>query len=580
MSKLILTFLIAIVFFAGCKKNNAPPKNKIEIRGWNILTDHTPTAYKTLSASVNYPVNHLQLSHDICHNLKDVKHQWNRNIVNSLTKKAHDLGIPEVVVWDHALYNLDYYPDRFKVNDTTQINLDNPKFWKWFKRDYRKMLNKIPDVDGIVLTFIETGARVENQYSEILKTPEAKLAMLVDSVASVVVKERGLNLYVRSFMYNRSELSKLMKCFDLIKTKELVVMAKETPHDFFVTHPVSSWVKDIPFPVIVEFDCAHEFNGQGIVASIFPETHLKRWQHYQTLGNVIGYSIRTDRFKNTSIIGTPAEINLYAIDKSTGDLGIGIDEITESFIAEKFDSAAIPHLKPLFEIASEIMLSSFYTLGLNTTFHSNLDFDYRSIYTRHVSGRWLDNPEIMVAHDVNKSFHYWSDIVNHLAPAKYKQAEATNLDELYEVFQNDWLQPEELMDSTYLSYILNEKEYGVRLADKAMQIINDAKVHCTSSGNFNAIYHTFNRTLMSAKLRKAYAQVYYAQRVWNRGEEFQSVYLKSLISNGMDEIVIVAEQITSYRRGGASGQYNWKKDADIALRLVDKVNKTKSLAEK
>ena len=579
MGRLILSFFLVTLIFAACGHKKRPGQSKIEIRGWNILTNHTPTAYKTLNASVDYPVNQLQLSHQICHNLKDVKHQWNRNIVNGLTKKAHELGIPEVVVWDHALYDLDYYPDRFKVNDSTQINLDDPQFWSWFKKDYHKMLDKIPEVNGIVLTFIETGARVENQFSKVLQTPEEKLAALVDSVASVVVKERKMNLYIRSFMYNRSELSNLMNCFDLIKTPEIVVMAKETPHDFFITHPVSTWIKDIPFPVIVEFDCAHEFNGQGIVASIFPETHLERWQYYQTLPNVIGYSIRTDRYNNSSIIGSPAEINLYAISKSTENGTNDVEAIIEEFIAEKFDSTAVEHLKPLFELAPEIILSSFYTLGLNTSRHSRLNFDYRSIYTRHVSGRWLDDPEIRIEHGVDKTFHYWKDIVNHLAPVKHKQAAASNREELYEVFENNWLQAEELMDSSYLSYVLAEKEHGIRLAKEAMKIINEAKLHCTSSGNFNTLYHTFNRTLMSSQLRKAYAQVYYAQRIWNRGEAFQTEHIQNLISEGMDEIVVVSEQISTYRRGGGTGQYDWKKDAIIALDLVDEVNKTKILAE-
>ncbi|MCY1720398.1 hypothetical protein OU798_08595 [Prolixibacteraceae bacterium Z1-6] len=579
MNKHILIILCFALFFVACKPGKQDAE-KMQIRGWNILTDHTPTAFKTLKASADYHVNHLQLSHNICHNLKDVKHQWNRNIVNRLTEEAHEMGIQEVVVWDHALYNLDYYPDRFKINDTTRINLDDPKFWKWFKKDYRKMLDKVPEIDGIVLTFIETGARVENQYSEVLKTPEEKLAALVDSVASVVVKERDMKLYIRSFMYNRTELSQLMNCFDLIKTPGIVVMAKETPHDFFITHPVSQWIKDIPFPVIIEFDCAHEFNGQGIVASIFPETHLERWKYYQDLPNVIGYSLRTDRYNNTSIIGTPSEINLYAVAKSTGNPGIEIDEIIESFIAEKFDSVAVPYLKPLFEIAPEIILSSFYTLGLNTTNHSRLNFDYRSIYTRHVSGRWLDNPEITVGHGVNQTFHYWSDIVNHLSPVKYKLAEGTNLDELCEVFENNWLQPEELMDTTYLNYVLAEKEYGVQQAEKAMELIKTAKPYCSNADQYNILYHTFNRTLMSAKLRKAYAQVYYAQRIWNRGDDFRPEALQELIAEGLDEIVDVSEQITVYRRGGASGQYDWKNDATIALDLVDEINKTSIMASK
>ncbi|MEN8115713.1 MAG: hypothetical protein ABFS16_01965 [Bacteroidota bacterium] len=569
MRKLILIVLTISILFWGCK--NEETEEKIKIRGWNILTDHTPTAFKTLKASTGYQINHLQLSHQICHDLKDVKHQWNRNIVNNLTKNAHEQGIPEVVVWDHALYDLDYYPDRFKVNDSTQIDLDNPKFWKWVKKDYRKMLDKVPEIDGIVLTFIETGARVENQYSEILKTPEEKLAALVDSVASVVIEERNLKLYIRSFMYNRSELDNLMKCFHLIKNENIVVMAKETPHDFFITHPVSSWIQDIPFPVIIEFDCTHEFNGQGIVASVFPETHLKRWQHYQQLSNVIGYSIRTDRYGNTSIINTPSEINLYAIHKSTQNPEITLDKITESFIAEKFDSSVIRRIKPLFKIAPEIMLSSFYTLGLNTTNHSKLDFDYRSIYSRHVSGRWLDSPEIEIEHGVNKTFHYWTDVVNHLAPAKHKAAEGRNLDELAEVFQNNWLQPEELMDTVYLGYVLTEKEYGIKLAEKAMQIIKELKPFCSDSKKYNTLYHTFNRTFISTKLRKAYAQVYYARRIWHRGEEFQNEKLKQLIVEGVEEIKSVSETITGYRRGGAVGQYNWKNDATIALQLVDEI---------
>lgn len=560
--------VLFLLLFSGCKEN----KDQIRIYGWNILTDHTPTAQKTLKAAKKYQVNHLQLSHDICHDLKDVKHQWNRNIVNMLTKKAHEAGIPEVVVWDHALYDLDYYPDRFKEKESGLINLDDPEFWKWVKDDYRKMLDKVPEINGIVLTFIETGARVENQHSEILKTPQEKLAALVDSIASVIIDERNLKLYIRSFMYNRSELNNLLNCFNLIKHKEIVVMAKETPHDFFVTHPVSSWIQDIPFPVIIEFDCTHEFNGQGIVASIFPETHFERWKHYKNLPNVIGFSIRTDRYGKTSILGSPSEINLFAIHHLTENPDADYEETVKEFIVQNYDSMAVEHIMPIFQMAPGIMLSSFYTLGLNTTNHSKLDFDYRSIYTRHVSGRWLEIPEIEVGHNLNKTFHYWTDVVNHLAPAKHKLAEGRNLDELPRVFENDWIQPEELMDTVFLEYVLTEKKYSIELAKKAIEQINYAKQFCTNADNFNSLYHMFNRTLMTARLRKAYAQCYYSLRIWNRGEQFQREKLKSLIHEGVDEIFSVTDKMKNYReKGPTGGQYSWINDTNIALELVDEV---------
>lgn len=569
--------VILLLFNFGCKKKN---KNEIEIYGWNILTDHTPTALRTLEASKNYHVTQLQLSHDICHDLKDVKHQWNRNIVNNLAEKAHEIGIPEVVVWDHALYDLDYYPDRFKRQDSGLLDLDNPEFWRWFKADYRKMLDKIPDVNGIVLTFIETGARVENQYSEILQTPQEKLAALVDSVASVIVTERNMKLYLRSFMYNKNELSNLMHCFELIKCPDIVVMAKEAPHDFFVTHPASWWIEDIPFPVIIEFDAAHEFNGQGIVASFFPETHIKRWKYYRKLRNVIGFSIRTDRYGKTSILNRPPEINLFAIHATIQNPEMETTEVIDSFIAWKYDSVLIPYLRPVFEMAPEIILSSFYTLGLNTTNHSRLDFNYRSIYTRHVSGRWLANPEVHIAHGVNQTFHYWKDVVNHLAPAGHKRAEGNNLNEIPEVIENNWIQPEELMDTTYLNYILTEKNHGVELAEQAMFYLKQAKPYFSNAAGFNQLYHTFNRTLLSAKLRKAYAQVYYANRIRNRGEEFQTEKLNLLIDTGCKELESLSGEIKKYRRKGPVGQYNWEEDAEIGIKLVQEIKKTTYLLPK
>ncbi|HKI89357.1 MAG TPA: hypothetical protein VKA38_10035, partial [Draconibacterium sp.] len=280
----------------------------------------------------------------------------------------------------------------------------------------------------------------------------------------------------------------------------------------------------------------------------------------------------------TSILNRPPEINLFAIYEATKNPDIGVDEVIEKFIAEKYDSTLVPYLKPVFEMAPEIIKSSYYTLGLNTTNHSSLDFSYRSIYTRHVSGRWMENPEVHIDHGVDKTFHYWKDIVNHLAPANVKRAEGANLQEIPEVLENNWIQPEELMDTTYLDDVITEKKYGIELAEKAMADIKKAKPYFNKARDFNQIYHIFNRTLMSAKLRKAYAQVYYSRRIWNRGEEFQSEKLRNLIQQGVEEIKEVSKEMKNYRRKGPTGgQYNWVKDADIALKLVAEIQNSNIL---
>ena len=50
----------------------------------------------------------------------------------------------------------------FKTGPHGTLNMDNPAFWEWFKQDYRGMLDLIPEIDGLVLTFIETGAYADN----------------------------------------------------------------------------------------------------------------------------------------------------------------------------------------------------------------------------------------------------------------------------------------------------------------------------------------------------------------------------------------------------------------------------------
>jgi hypothetical protein len=186
------------------------------VRGWTILSDSDKGADEVIAAAPKYDINHLQISHEIVHDLREVREEKKRVQANRITAAAHRAGIGEVAIWDHALYKLDYYPARFRTGPDGAIDLDNPAFWEWFKDDYRQMLDMVPDVDAVVLTFIETGARVERQHSTKLKTEEAKLAHLVDQVADVVGEERGLGLYLRTFGYFPQEMERTIKAIDLV----------------------------------------------------------------------------------------------------------------------------------------------------------------------------------------------------------------------------------------------------------------------------------------------------------------------------------------------------------------------------
>ena len=154
--------------------------NNKDVRGWIILSDDMNAAVRTIKAAKEYDINQLQLSHEIIHDLREIKNEKVCAQVNELVNLAHSEGINEVLLWDHSLYNIDYYPERFRTGPGGTIDLDNPEFWEWLKDDYRQMLDRVSEADGLVLTFIETGAYAERQFSKKMKSSEEKLAAVVD----------------------------------------------------------------------------------------------------------------------------------------------------------------------------------------------------------------------------------------------------------------------------------------------------------------------------------------------------------------------------------------------------------------
>lgn len=570
MKRLLFLFLLITPMATNCSLYS----QDVQIRGWNILSDYYADDIVTIDAAASYNINHLQLSHDLVMDLQEVRDTGRQKLVNSLISKAHVAGIKEVVVWDHALYNLKYYPDEYKTGPGGTINLDNDAFWDWFRQDYRNMLQLIPDIDGIVLTFIETGARAENQFSEKLKTGAEKLAAVVDAVAEVVCEEQGKKLYIRTFAYTDAEYMNTIGCIGHIKSNKIILMMKETPHDFFLTHPNDKYAGTINRPTIMEFDAGNEFNGQGVVANTWPEYIIRRWSELIKRPNVIGYVARTDRYRNTRLVGTPNEILLYTLKRYSEDQKVTASRMYDEFIALKYGKKAVRFLKPAFQKAYEIVTSSFYTLGTNIANHSKLDYDpYKSSYGRHVSGKWIDPPLVTVMHGINKQFHYWTDIIEHIAPPPMKEPGAALKIEAPFVLEKKWVTPEEKIDEIYLRYIMTEKEYGVSEAEKALQLVQQAK-KVLKEEDYKQIYNLFYRTLLTARAYKAASVSYFGYRVYARGEKYQTEWLKNTLKNSLQDMEVIADELDNYKEQVPRGQWNWKGDAATLREYHDMITRT------
>ncbi|HTB80153.1 MAG TPA: hypothetical protein VK717_04620 [Opitutaceae bacterium] len=568
--------LVSALFGCACllagRLPAAPLPAGVPVHGWTILSGSEPGALDVIAAAPAYGINHLGLSQELISNLNEVKNDAKCAQINRLIDKAHAAGISEVVVWDRALYKIDYYPAEFRTGPDGTLDFDNPAFWEWLKADYRKMLDRLPKVDGVVLTFTFTPTLIDEQYSKKLKTPQEKLAAVLNTIAGVVIGERHLNFYIRIFPNDRPEDPVVNGTLSLLNRDDIRLMIKLTPLDYFLTSPDCPFIGAIPRPTVVEFDAAGEYDGQGVVANLWVEDILNRWRRLSQRPNVIGYAARTDRLADSRVIGRPGEINLLTLKRGAEDPDVTTEQVYDEFITAHYGAAALPEVKAAFKNGYDITTSVFYTLGSVLNDHSKLDYDiYTPPYGHLVSGRWLRPPVVYVRHGVNREFHYWRDVVDHLAPAfvkdpAYKQPENfVPTDD-----QKRWIQPGEALDEDYLRAIITEKNYGVSLAEDSVRHIDNARSALTPAA-YEDLHHYFERTLLTARLQRAAASAYFGFRVWCRGKPFQTGYVHDAVQNGLTEMKAVAALIRNYPVKPPAAAYVWTRDADSADRYFQMI---------
>ncbi len=560
---------LALVICGACSSQ----PEYVRVQGWNILSSDRERALETIAAAGQYNINHLQLSHQILMNLREARDSVKRELVEELATKAHESGIKEVVVWDHTLYGMVYYPQELKTGAGETLDLDSPAFWEWFRNDYREMLGLLPSVDGIVLTISEGGGKIERQHSPSGKSSVEKVAAVIDAIADVVCGEFKKKLYVRTYSYTDAEYRTTIEALERVRNRDIILMMKETPHDFFLTHPNDKYAGLIARPTIIEFDTSNEFNGQGIIANTWPEYVIGRWSQYARRPYVVGYVARTDRYGNTQLVGTPNEILLDALKSYTADSTTTAERVYDEFITRKYGAASVEYLKPAFKMAYDIVTSSLYTLGTNTTNHSSMNYDpYESSYVRHVPGKWLDPPVAYLKHDVDKNMHYWKDIVEHLAPARFKVPEGMLLTDMPCAIDSGWVTPQECMNEEYLRYVMAEKNYGSRQAEKALLLIRQSKA-VLPEDDYITLFRLFERTLFTARLHEAVATAYWGYRIYARGPEYRTPWLRSVIEEAFAYIHQASETIDQYDYKVPSGQWRWKKDTDAAKKYYELMTK-------
>jgi hypothetical protein len=136
------------------------------------------------------------------------------------------------------------------------------------------------------------------------------------------------------------------------------------------------------------------------------------------------------------------------------------------------------------------------------------------------------------------------------------------------VYERGWIDLHENIDEEYLEYIISEKNFGVQAAETAQAAL-DAGRSVLDPAQYEQLHHYFSRTLLTARLYRAAATVYFGVRLYGRGKQYQHAGLVSTLRSALRELRETAAAIRDYPVKPAVGEWNWAADAETALRYYE-----------
>src|SRR5437763_13224904 len=86
---------VACVVLAASVASAAPLPENTPVRGWTILSNSEADDLATIAAAQHYNINHIQLSHEIVHNLREISDPKKLALINKLTDAAHNANVQE-----------------------------------------------------------------------------------------------------------------------------------------------------------------------------------------------------------------------------------------------------------------------------------------------------------------------------------------------------------------------------------------------------------------------------------------------------------------------------------------------------
>jgi len=496
--------LVGLMFVAGGCASQAhrtgpqqPPLPRFDdspfaVRGWQVHDYEMAYLRSVLERAPAYGINHVQLSHNICHFAEDILDDPQRQEhFRALARLAHRHGI-KLYVWTHEIQNA---PQRYRIDG--RVNLDDEGLWDWLQDKYESLFRLVPELDGVILTFHETQTPVyKDTHVRSSLPPPRRITRLLNVVHSVLA-ERGKTLYARTFVRHPQELSWLIEG---IRSADagVRVMTKVVPrdwHQFGLRNPA---IGAFPGRVqIVELDPAAEYYGQGKVPYCFPG-RIQRWLQDALQSGAAGAVARIDRRANHAF-GSGNELNLYAFSRLLADPAEPLADIERAYLAARYGPDACEILLRVFRRTAKIIPGFYLVKG----------FYFLNRHSR--------VPELAYA---------TSHILSH-SPVRW----APNLKRVEQLL----LRPTE----AFYEEIMDEKRHAVDLARACVLDVESLRPVLRDQ-DYETLTDWFGRELRCAELWMHLSAVFFRARMYQQARTDRN---RSRLQRALDELARYADRL-------------------------------------
>jgi len=319
---------------------------------YRIISFHRGRADKNLiKLAANLGFNGVQFQIEGS-NIRGLMDFAARDASEHLVDYCHELGM-KVTVWVHEFSDL---PGPWMPEYLGPETADNEKLWSYLDERYEQILSSIvPNVDGLVLTVVETQVRA---------TDPAVMRRLV-ALLSAKCAAHKKSLIVRTFVWYPDEFENVMAAIKSLP-EDTVIMSKVVPQDWQMRGINAPEIGNVGGRAqIVEYDACGEYFLKDALANCMVDL-LKKQFDYGLSKNVQGICVRADR-DDASVLWEPTEVNLWTLGLLAGGVTDKAEEVWSRWATYRYGAAAAPGviraLQPTEQVVAELLSVGPFTFG-------------------------------------------------------------------------------------------------------------------------------------------------------------------------------------------------------------------------